>query len=257
MTAHHASRTVLALRHVHFEDLGVWEPVLIARGYDVRYIDVGVDTIDEAAGDDADLLIVLGGPVGVYDVDRYPFLESTRGVIARRIRAGLPTLGICLGAQLIAEAMGAQVRSTGAVEIGYAPLQLTAAGRTSVLRELDATPVLHWHGDEFEIPKGALRLAHTSGFPNQAFSTTNVLALQFHLETDHRFIERWLIGHAHELQHHGIDPDTIRSDARLHGPRMEKIAAGVLEAWLDGLRDRVVHLDKWRGFQSYFGPRGA
>lgn len=236
MTAHHPPRTALALRHVHFEDLGVWEPVLRARGFDVRYVDVGVDGIDDADTDDADLLVVLGGPISVYDVDRYPFLHATRAAVARRVQRERPILGICLGAQLIAEALGASIRSTGAVEIGYAPVHLTPEGRTSALQGLDATPVLHWHGDAFEIPESARHLARTPGFPNQAFSTTNVLALQFHLETDHRFIERWLIGHAHELQHHGIDPDTIRTDARLHGPRGEKIAGDVLAAWLDGLR---------------------
>lgn len=233
MTELPGPRTVLALRHVHFEDLGILEPVLIARGYDVRYIDVGIDEIDAEETDAADLLVVLGGPIGVYDVDRYPFLRATKAAIARRVHSERPTLGICLGAQLITEAMGAPVRSTGAVEIGYAPIQLTDAGRTSALCLLEATPVLHWHGDEFEVPEGAVRLAGTPGFPNQAFSATNILALQFHLETDHRTIERWLIGHAHELQQHGIDPDVIRADARQYGRQIETVATRVFAGWLE------------------------
>lgn len=227
--------TALAIRHVHFEDLGVLEPILAARGYRVRYLDAGIDDLDVASIDDAALLVVLGGPIGTNDTDGYPFLRIAKAAVAHRVHSGRPTLGICLGAQLLAEAMGAQVRPTGAVEIGYAPLELTADGIASPLRGLQGVPVLHWHGDEFDIPAGARHLARTPGFPNQAFSTDSVLGLQFHLEADHRAIERWLIGHAHELHHNGIDPDRIRVQARTHGPRLERAAVGVFGTWLDGL----------------------
>ena len=92
--------------------------------------------------------------------------------LGERLRLDRATLGICLGAQLMAQALGAGVSATGRVEIGYAPLKLTTAGRSSVLRHLDRVPVLHWHGDQFDIPAGAERLAETSGFPNQAFART-------------------------------------------------------------------------------------
>lgn len=227
------SRTALAIRHVPFEDLGVWEPVLAARGYDIAYLDVGADPIDADRTLAAELLVVLGGPIGVYDVEAYPALKSTSAAIAGRLRTGGPTIGVCLGAQLIAEVLGAPVRSTGRVEIGFAPLDLTPEGHDSPLRELQDEPVLHWHGDEFAIPVGARHLARTPGFPNQAFSTDTTLALQFHLEADPQRIERWLIGHAHELAHHGIDPRAIREQARVHGPRLAQLATRVLDEWLD------------------------
>jgi GMP synthase (glutamine-hydrolysing) len=94
-------------------------------------------------------------------------------------------------------------------------------------------PVLHWHGDAFTIPAGARHLARTPGFPHQAFHTETALALQFHLEADHRAIESWLIGHAHELQHHGIDPRTIRDQAATFGPTLEGAAHAAIGAWLD------------------------
>lgn len=229
------ARTVLALRHVTFEDLGVLDPLLRARGFEVVYRDAPIEGVDAAAVADADLLVVLGGPIGVYDEERYPFLRDESSAIAARLRAGGPALGVCLGAQLIAHALGAAVAPTGSVEIGFGPVALTAEGQESPLRPLDGVPVLHWHGDAFEIPEGADRLAETPGFPRQAFRTTTALGLQFHLEADHRFIESWLVGHAHELHANGVDPRTIREQARAHGPRLEALAASVVGGWLDEL----------------------
>ncbi|MGW9158140.1 glutamine amidotransferase [Microbacterium sp. NPDC055665] len=236
-------RLALAFRHVHFEDLGILEPLLIERGYHVEYVDLGTQAIDIDRVDHADLLIVLGGPIGGYDTATYPFLHASKEAIAHRLRQGRALLGICLGAQLIAEEMGAEVRPTGAVEIGYAPLQLTTEGHDSPLRPLDGLPVLHWHGDAFTIPDGARHLARTPDFPNQAFCTDAVLALQFHLEADHRTIGNWLIGHAHELHHHGIDPRTIREQARNHGPRLEAAARTAIGAWLDDVEGRARSTD--------------
>lgn len=230
------TRTALALRHVLFEDLGTFGPVLTERGYRIRYLDAGVDPVGDVTEHEPDLLIVLGGPVGVGDADDYPFLRDEIAAIRTRIDHGLPVLGICLGAQLVASALGAPVVPSGRAEIGYGPLTLTPAGADNVLTPLGETPVLHWHGDQFAIPGGASRLAETPGFPNQAFSYgSHVLALQFHLEADHTTIERWLIGHAHELSAHGISPAAVREDARRHGPELAHRARAVLEAWLDSL----------------------
>lgn len=235
MPATRTNRRALALRHVPFEDLGILAPLLADRGFETTLLDAGVDHIDKDAVAAADLVIVLGGPIGVYDDDRYPFLRSSKAALAARLASGGATLGICLGAQLLAEALGAEVRPTGAVEIGYSPLGLTPEGRESVLAPLDDELVLHWHGDEFAIPAGAQSLAHTPGFPHQAFAVGRTLGLQFHLEADHRVIERWLIGHAHELHHHGIDPRTIREQAHALGPRLETLATRVLTDWLDAV----------------------
>ena len=230
------SRIALALRHVTFEDLGVLAPVLTERSYSIRYLEAGINPIDPTVVSSADLVVILGGPIGVYETDRYPFLNNERAAIAARLAIGKPTLGICLGAQLMAQALGAGVKSTGRVEIGYSFLQLTDQGRTSVLADLESTPVLHWHGDQFEIPKGASRLAQTPGFPNQAFSIgTQILGLQFHLEAEPAQIERWLIGHAHELATHQLDPGILRREAGQFGPELAQVARQVFGAWLDQL----------------------
>lgn len=230
------TRRAVAIRHVAFEDLGLLAPLLAERGYRVRYLDAGVDAIAPEASIDAELLVVLGGPIGVYEEAAYPFLRDELAAIGARLRAGLPTLGICLGAQLMARALGAEVRPTGAKEIGYAPVTLIEEGSRSVLAPLAGTPVLHWHGDEFAIPLGAQRLAETPGFPNQAFSLgARVLGLQFHIEAEPRRLEQWLIGHAHELATAGIDPGRIRDDAARFGPALEAAAREVLADWLDGI----------------------
>ncbi len=225
---------VLAVRHLLFEDLGILAPLLTDRGWSASYLDTGIDQISPESLLEPELVVVLGGPIGVYETASYPFLVAEKKAIAARLAAGLPTLGICLGAQLIAEVLGAEVRPTGRKEIGYAPLTLTPEGHESVLSPLAGVPVLHWHGDQFEIPDGAARLAETPGFPNQAFSLgSHVLALQFHLEVDRLQLERWLIGHAHELSVAGIDPRTIRADAATHGAALAEIAADVFGTWVD------------------------
>lgn len=226
----------LAIRHVAFEDLGLIAGVLAERGHTIDYLDAGLDPIEQSSVLDADLVVALGGPIGVYDTPVYPFLHDEKAALAARLRAGRPTLGVCLGAQLMADALGAPVEPTGRTEIGYGALTLTADGRDSVLAPLDGIPVLHWHGDQFGIPDRARRLAQTPGFPNQAFAYgATALGLQFHLEADHTRIERWLIGHAHELAATGHDPRQIRADAAVAGPRLAGAARAVVHDWLDQL----------------------
>jgi GMP synthase (glutamine-hydrolysing) len=226
----------LAIRHVHFEDLGTFGPVLKAHGYSVAYADAGID--DLAAIDDAaqDLLIVLGGPIGAYEEAIYPFLEAELALIARRLESGRPILGLCLGAQLMARAMGADVRPGPAKEIGWAPVTLTEAGLAGPLQHLGSDPVLHWHGDAFTLPDGAERLAATGICPNQAFSRgPAVLGFQFHPEAAVEGFERWLIGHAAEIAEVKLSPDILRRETMLYGPTAAERGRRVLTDWLAGL----------------------
>lgn len=228
----------LEVRHIAFEDLGILAPVLSEHGYAIRYVDAGVDVLDAKQLLAADLVVILGGPIGVYEAERYPFLHGEQQAIAARLRQDRATLGVCLGAQLMAQALDAEVTATGRTEIGYAPLTLTDTGSRSVLMDIGTTPVLHWHGDQFAIPAGATRLAETPGFANQAFSLgPRILGLQFHLEADYAQIERWLIGHAFELSARRIDPAIIRRDAVRYGPALAQAARAVFGAWLKQLDD--------------------
>lgn len=231
------TRRVLALRHVHFETLGTFEQPLADAGFALDYFDVGQRDLAAVDPTAPDLLVVLGGPIGVYETRAYPFLEQEVALIKARLAASTPLLGICLGSQLIAAALGARVAPTGTKEIGFAPLALTEAGAKSPLRHLADRPVLHWHGDAFDLPRGAALLA-TTAVANQAFAIgTKVLGLQFHPEADTtNALEPWLIGHAAELAGAGIDPVVLRADARLHGPGLDTAGRAMFAEWLANMK---------------------
>ncbi|MEJ5022933.1 glutamine amidotransferase [Ochrobactrum vermis] len=230
-------KTAVAIRHLDFEDLGTFEAVLTAAGYRIHYYDLGVNelwTLDPLL---PSLLVILGGPVGVYEGDSYPFLEDEQRILESRLASNMPTLGICLGAQQIAATLGAKVAPSGVKEIGFSELTLTQAGRDGPLRHLEGVSVLHWHGDAFEIPEGAENLASTALCATQGFALgRNVLGLQFHPEVNAcAGIERWLVGHAVELAAAGIDPGTLRKDAERLGPALRDAARKMLAEWLQGL----------------------
>src|ERR1700744_169223 len=222
------TRTLLAIRHVAFEDLGGFEQPLVEAGFAVRYADMGIDEIMGLG--DPDLLVVLGGPIGVYEDDLYPWLTDEIGYIAARLKAQKPTLGICLGAQLMARALGARVYPGPAKEIGWKPLSMTGG----LLAPLGDHPVLHWHGDTFDLPDGATLLASTDICRNQAFSLgRHGLGFQFPPEAQAPGFERWLIGHACEIAATpGVAVDRLRADtARLSAPALAK-GQLVLRDWL-------------------------
>lgn len=224
----------VAIQHVAFEDAGILAPLLAARGWQLQTLQAGIDRLDDA--ETADLLIVLGGPISANDVHAYPHLRVLHALLRTRLAAYRPTLGICLGAQLVARALGASVTPMGAKEIGFAPLSLTDAGLASPLRALVGIPVLHWHGESFTLPDGALRLAATPACAQQAFAIGHhLLALQCHPEVDATRIDTWLIGHADELQRAGIDPRALREQAHRYAAPLAAAARDLFAAWLDAL----------------------
>lgn len=234
------TRTCLALQHVSFEDLGTLGDVLAEQGFEIQYRQAGVDDLaNEQAQREwtqADLVVVLGGPIGVYESDRYPFIHDELARVRERLASGRALIGICLGAQMMAAASGKAVYPGPAKEIGYKPLVLSAAGQASALQALVGCDfqVLHWHGDTFDLPEGASLLASTDLVAHQIYSLgPKVLGLQCHLEAPPRDLERWLIGHTAELTAAGIDLGTLRSDNALHGHRLTDSARAVWRAWLE------------------------
>jgi GMP synthase (glutamine-hydrolysing) len=221
------------IRHVAFENLGTFAPVLAGAGFDLSMMDAGVDDVFEPIVR-SDLVVVLGGPIGVYEHDRYPFLSDELRALGRRLREGRPTLGICLGAQLMAAALGARVYPGPQREIELSGIELTEAGKASCLAPLSGQPVLHWHCDTFDLPEHALRLASTAAYENQAFSLgRNVLGLQFHPEVDaHRF-EQWLVGHASELAAARVDVPKLRVAMKQVGSALHLAGVSMLGHWLE------------------------
>jgi GMP synthase (glutamine-hydrolysing) len=224
-------KNLLAIRHVPFEDLGSLAPMLAEKGYAIRYVDAPTADFLLLAKGSWDLLVVLGGPIGVDDMEDYPFMAPELKFIETRLRAALPTLGICLGSQFLAKALGATVRKGECMEIGWKPLTLTQAGQSSPVRHFSG-PVLHWHGDQFDLPKDALALAATDLTPCQGFSWGRALALQFHPEVTARGLEQWYVGNVGEIREQGLTPAGLRRDAERHAPAMERQAAAMLGDWL-------------------------
>lgn len=224
----------LAIRHVTFEDLGSLNPVLRDRGFSIAYHQAadGLTNLDALT---PELLIVLGGPIGVYEEAAYPFLTEEISLLRARLAAGRPTLGICLGAQLMARSLGGNVYPGPRKEIGWAPVELTDEGRRSCLAPLEGIHLLHWHGDTFDLPDGTVRLASTPLYANQAFARgTAALALQFHPEVTAADLEHWFVGHACEIAAtDGINVAGLRADTQRFAPDLVFGAERCFAAWLD------------------------
>lgn len=222
------------MRHVMFEDLGVWGSTLRERGHEVGYVEAGED-LSRAAK--ADLLIVLGAPIGLGDRTDYPFIDDEIEVVRERLMRDAPTVGVCLGAQMMAEALGARVFPGPSKEIGWGFLSLTEEAGSSPFRTLRDAPILHWHGDTFDLPRGATLLASTALTPHQAFRHGRSLALQFHCEVTGGQMERWLVGHAVELREAGVNIPALRESSQRHALPAARAGRAFLDAYLDGLAE--------------------
>lgn len=216
-------RRLLVFQHVPYEILGNLDPLLRAAGFRIRYINF--DRQPDAKPDISRYhgLIVLGGPMNCDQFDRYPHLETEIEVIRQTIEEGKPILGICLGAQLIARALGARVKPNKTKEIGWYELNPTEAGHNDPLfAHFEASQMIfQWHGDTFEIPHGATHLATSPNCRNQAFRySDNIYGLQFHLEVDEPMILRWMNTPAmvREAESVGgeLHPDRISRETALH-----------------------------------------
>lgn len=219
-------RPVLVLQHAPWERPAVVAEELAAAGLEVRTL-VVLDDPAPALPEPAELaaLVVMGGPMGALDDAEHPGLAAERDLIARAVAADVPVLGVCLGSQLLGVALGGDLRSGHATEIGFAPVELLADD--PVLGALGAPgespEVFHWHGDAIVAPAGATVLARTAATPVQAFRLGSALALQFHVELDAPTYAEWL-----------AEP-VMAADAAAHGVT-DLVAQGA--ARLDAVRER-------------------
>jgi GMP synthase-like glutamine amidotransferase len=222
---------VLAFRHVPFEGVGSIEPLLHQRGIGLDYADLYKDGARDPDIAAYDGLIFLGGPMSANDP--LPYLDRERALIAKAVERGQPLLGICLGSQLIARVLGAEVRRNGEKEIGWFDIHLTeSAADDALFRGIGAQEtVFHWHADTWELPPGAARLAWSQACRNQAFRAgNNIYGMQFHLEVTPAMIADWQLqdencGDVREL------PTPL--DPHAHSARQQELSKVVFGRWCD------------------------
>jgi GMP synthase-like glutamine amidotransferase len=203
------------LQHAEHEGLGCIEPWLRARGHRVRGTRLHLG--EELPGiDDFDWLIVMGGPMNIYEHDRHPWLIREKFLIRDACVKKKQVLGICLGSQLVADVLGGHVSENDEPEIGWFDVQLGEQGRTSALFAdfPDTFAAFHWHGDTFKLPPGATPLMSSAACPSQGFSwgEGRVLGLQFHLEVELDDARRWLATDAPEPRRYVQGADEILRD---------------------------------------------
>lgn len=232
------SQKAVVFTHLPFEGPGTLEPVLTRRGFAIETVDVATARFPLPQAEGCDLLIVMGGPIGVYDAGDYPYVAAEIEALRRRLDAHRPTLGICLGAQIMAAALGAKVYpGAHGPEIGWFPIQPGSEDpMPDWFRPLLAENLhlFHWHGDTFDLPAGARHLASTDLYANQAFSVDrHALALQFHPEVTELGLERWYVGHACELRQKEVSVPQLRASAHRYAPALLEAAQRFWNLWLD------------------------
>jgi GMP synthase-like glutamine amidotransferase len=229
---------VLVLQHIACEPPGVFEDVLVERGHEL--VRVELDEGEVLPGGHWDAVVAMGGPMSVNDEDEHPWLVDEKALIAHHVRAGRPFWGSCLGAQLLAAALGARVYAGASPEVGVLAIELNDAGKTD--RVTGALPsridTLQWHGDTFDLPEGGVLLASSPAYPHQAYRVGPVAyAVQFHVEVTEAMGEEWASVPAYaEYADRVLGPggsDQLLVEFRAGTPRMQEHARAMFERWCD------------------------
>ena len=229
----------LIFTHLQCEGLAIMGDVLFDRGFDIERWNTprrglhGVDAISP------ELLIIMGGPIGVYQKNDFPFVQTEVDLVKARIEAGKPTLGICLGAQIIATALGEEsFKGDSGKELGWFPITVNEDGMKTPAKHLDGTHtnMFHWHGDTFKLPEGATRLASSALYENQIFSYgDHVMALQCHPEIQADQLEEWFVMLHSQIT--GDNPivgiDLLRKDTKEYIEPLNVHARMFFEDWLE------------------------
>ena len=243
---------VLVLRHVLHEHLGTLAEALIANNITYEHVNFYENENPDVSLNDISGLIILGGPMNVYETDQYLFLEMEDRLIKQAIERDVPILGICLGAQLIAKALGAKVIKNKEKEIGWYPLKITEEGSKDRLfmHFNNEEIVFQWHGDTFEIPEGVVRLAESSMCTNQAFRyRDNVYGLQFHIEVTPEMILEWLNVPENQKEilslKERINPELIKTEIPRFIGRLNSVAENVFREFC-GIVHRYIYRGKLR-----------
>ena len=224
---------VLVLQHSPCEDLGVMEPALQSHGLVPCYVQTHLGEPAPTGLDETAALVVLGGPMGVYEGERYPFLAYEMRLIERAMVLELPVLGVCLGSQLIAAVLGAEVRRGATKEIGWYPVRLADASRAEPLWA--GTPAefcaFHWHGDIFDLPAGAVQLASSELTSCQSFRLGAACACLFHMEVTERIVHEMVDLFADELAQEQLDGRKILDQSARFLPTLSQVGGTFFRNW--------------------------
>ncbi|MEO8723616.1 MAG: glutamine amidotransferase [Sphingobium sp.] len=232
-------KRALIIRHVPYEGVAGYRDPVERAGYAIDRIDVADPRFAHIDLCAPDLLIMMGGPMGVYEQDEHPWIACQLRRLRLRLEADRPTLGVCFGAQMMAVALGARVFAGLVKEVGFHVITLHQAGTASPLRHLEGIPVLHWHGDTFTLPDNVEHLGFSHLYDHQAFRRgPNLLALQFHAEMgeDPRF-HAWMEQSPASIAEAGSDAASLRAAHDAHGPVAVAAGRRMIAQWLTELRD--------------------
>ncbi|HEX3512337.1 MAG TPA: type 1 glutamine amidotransferase [Solirubrobacteraceae bacterium] len=235
---------LLVLQHAGCEPPGAYEDELRDRGVAFDRVLLGDGELPDWRGFSA--IVVMGGAMGARDDERHPWLVDERRLIAEAVNAGTPYWGVCLGAQLLAASLGGRALRGPAPELGVMPVELTAAAAEDPV--FAAAPprfaTLQWHGDTYELPAGAVQLARSAGYEQQAFALDGAYALQFHLEVDGALAQEWMEIPAYVRELEELDgpgaPARMLAEVRAEEARSVPLARELFGRWLE----RVVGLQR-------------
>ena len=231
---------VLVFQHVPYEPLGTLDPLLKDAGFRIRYVNFGREPESRPALDKYEALIILGGPMNSDQIDTYPNLVTEVDIIREAVDRDMSVLGICLGAQLLAKALGGTVSRNVVREIGWHDVEMTEAGLEDPVLSTFAPlqEVFQWHEDGISLPPEVTVLASSAASPVQAFRHgEHAYGFQFHLEVSRPLIERWLTVPAHrdtlkeEVGH--VDPESIRRRSEASIGPLEELSKATFGRWID------------------------
>ena len=245
---------VLVFQHDPFEDLGIFAEIMERRGADYRVFRLHHGEMPTDDWKSVGALIILGGPMSVDEEKDFPFLRWEKKIIRAAIDDNVPVLGVCLGAQLIAATLGTKIFRGPVKEIGWSPISITPHGQVdSLLGYLpENATVFQWHGDSFELPSGAIHLATSANYQNQAFRVGKyIYGLQFHLEVTPSMIERWINERSKDFALAPyLQPDKILADTENYAPSLKYYGERFLSAFLRRVK-------RSRNQPKEMGPAGA
>ncbi|MDH4120709.1 MAG: gamma-glutamyl-gamma-aminobutyrate hydrolase family protein [Deltaproteobacteria bacterium] len=231
--------SVYVLQHLPIEPPGLIARAFHQRGRHLHYCRPDTPPYPPENLDKCAALVVMGGPMGAYEQDAHPWMAPEIALIRRAMDSGLPVLGICLGAQLMAAALGAKVyKGQAGLEVGWCPITLAPEAHNDPLfRHLgecsNGPGVFQWHGDTFDLPPQATLLASSQKYPHQAFRYKNSYGLQFHLEADEKIITRWLREDPHYPAQAGTSAELIRSQIHPFPQQVHQMGEALFGAFVE------------------------